>query len=219
MEPQIIDGDLDEQNPFLLCEEIPARDDEIVKQSIEKIGIPPYAEPDTYAGDFETTTLWVPDHEHMYTISIDNNDYDIHVSSSGKGKALVHIKTDIDDVAEDTEQKLFWTCVHLCRHIGIPGVAKESIRWNNTNYRIGGLYRYAGFSLLEREWNYRSYGERHITEYENGLSQFHGDVGGDEETEKQKEEAEDRYGSYSLRDAYEQNSHAQSLLQAGDSDE
>lgn len=219
MEPQSTGENLDEQNPFLLSETIPARDDETIIQNMKMAHIPQYVEPETCAGEFDTTVLWVPEHDHEYNIRVGGNEYTISVETKMEGKAYVQPDVTVDSLDDEMCSLLFWTCVHLCRHIGIPGVAKECILWNENQYRIGGLYRYAGFVLLEREWDYHTYGERHITEYENGLSQFHGDVGGDEETEKQKQTARDRYGSYTLRDPHSSNSHAQSILRAGDSNE
>lgn len=220
MEPQTKDGDVTEQNPFLVADTIPARDDENVKQDLDVIGIPSYHEPEIVAGEFGDYDLWLPDDEKTYEIKMCGMMWDVEVESRGYGGAQVGVKNMkekflLDDMESEQASTAFWTLVHFIRHIGIPGVSKELLSWNENSYRIGGLYRYAGFVLLEREWNYRDYGERYITEYGKSLEQFHRE----DDTKEYTDEAEDRFGSYSIRGAHESNSHAQSILTAGDDDE
>lgn len=219
MEPQKTDENLTEQNPFLISDTIPARDNENVKSDLDVIGIPQYHEPEVYAGNFGEFDIWLPGDEKEYSLEICGVEIDIKLENRGRGGATIRLKRDvhntIDNADSETQATIFWTLVHFARHIGIPGVSKELFEWVDGPYRIGGLYRYAGFVLLEREWNYRTYGERYITEYGESLEQFHGD----EDSDEYIDEAEDRFGSYSVRGAHESNSHAQSILQAGDDNE
>lgn len=68
---------------------------------------------------------------------------------------LIKIIATSDFSDEDT----LWTLVYWARKIGVPGVHKERVEIGNYNFRLGALYRYAGFDLTERESNYIEYGE------------------------------------------------------------
>ncbi|MFB6236947.1 MAG: hypothetical protein ABEH81_01115 [Halopenitus sp.] len=87
------------------------------------------------------------------------SDYDLEIVVSGSPDSPhVDAKTEEGDYSE-----ALWTVVYWCYEYGIPGVCQETLKFTagekSIKYRLGALYRYAGFELTERETDYFKYGE------------------------------------------------------------
>lgn len=100
------------------------------------------------------------------------NDLPVYFLRQGHNAGMIVILVDKGEnyyaIVKEKNMKwedALWTAVYFCREAGIPGVNKEMIRMGDKWFRLGALYRYAGFEMTERESDYIEHGERTIGDY------------------------------------------------------
>lgn len=107
-----------------------------------------------------------------FDVSVD--DIPLYTLKTGPNSAMIVIvknepsRDSLIIIVKETGMKwedALWTGVYLCRELGIPGVKKEYIYIHDKEFRLGGLYRMAGFPFTERESDYRRFGETDLGDY------------------------------------------------------
>lgn len=110
---------------------------------------------------FDQTGEWEHGERSFHTVETPAGPLAIRLTErSDDGPLLVRVA---EGETGSSHAECIWTGVYWARAYGVPGVHRELIAQGSTRYRLGALYRYAGFPLTERESNYAAYGERPYT--------------------------------------------------------
>lgn len=101
---------------------------------------------------------WTPG--EVVSDELDYDDGSITITVSGQPD---HPRVRAAAEGDVTAEEALWTAVHWCRAYGVTGVYSERLMAYELDrpigtYRLGGLYRYAGFELTDREKNYEIHG-------------------------------------------------------------
>ena len=122
------------------------------RQNSLGVPLPPNPVKESF-GLSEELTKWKEKHQ---TIQLSDGKIDVSIYASGTPVVKI-INTDFRFA------ETLWTVTYWAHEYNIPGAWKESIKIDGRRYRLGGLYRYAGFDLKEREINYDKHGETKCT--------------------------------------------------------